>query len=73
MPSQTRDYAVSTVSGSTTYSYDKMPKGNHAAKRSLRQKVKDAVKDIGTSPFEYDDEKERQAFTWVATLPPSRT
>lgn len=73
MPSQTRNYAASTLSGSTTYSYDKVPKENHTTKRSLRQRVKDAVKDIGTSPFEYDDEKERQAFTWVVTLPPSRT
>ncbi|ROV99969.1 hypothetical protein VMCG_06276 [Cytospora schulzeri] len=72
MPSQTRDYATSTYSESSGYSYEKTSEEPRKTKRSLKQRVKDAVKDIGTSPFQYDDEEEKRSYTWVATMPPSR-
>lgn len=71
MPSQTRDYAPSTYSVSTTCSYEKTPQQPTKTKRSFKQRVKDAVKDIGSSPFEYDD-REKQSFAWAAQMPPSR-
>lgn len=71
MPSQTRNYAPSTYSVSTTCSYEKTPQQPTKAKRSFKQRVKDAVKDIGSSPFEYDD-REKQSFAWAAQMPPSR-
>lgn len=71
MPSQTSNYAPSTYSVSTTCSYEKSPQQPTKTKRSFRQRVKDAVKDIGTSPFEYD-EREKQSFAWAAQMPPSR-
>jgi hypothetical protein len=71
MPSQTRDYAPSTYSVSTTCSFEKPAQQPTKTKRSFRQKMKDAVKDIGTSPFEYD-EREKQSFAWAAQMPPSR-
>ncbi|KUI66123.1 hypothetical protein VM1G_01611 [Cytospora mali] len=72
MPNQTRDYAPSTYSEATAYSYDKTPEEPRKTKRSFKQRVKGIVKDIGTSPFEYDDDKEKRSFAWVATMPPSR-
>ncbi|KAG8165114.1 hypothetical protein KVR01_005389 [Diaporthe batatas] len=71
MPSQTRDYASSTYSVSTTCSYEKPSQKSAKTKRSLKQRMKDAVKDIGTSPFEHD-EREKQSFAWAASMPPSR-
>lgn len=71
MPSQTRDYAPSTYSVSTTCSYEKTPQQPTKTKRSFKQRVKDVVKDIGSSPFEYDD-REKQSFAWSAQMPPSR-
>lgn len=71
MPSQTRDYAPSTYSVSTTCSYEKPSQQPKKTKRSFKQRVKDVVKDIGTSPFEYD-EREKQSFAWSAQMPPSR-
>lgn len=71
MPSQARDYAPSTYSVSTTCSYDKPSQQPAKTKRSFKQRVKDAVKDIGSSPFEYDD-REKQSFAWAAQMPPSR-
>ena len=72
MTLQARDYASSTFSDTTMYSTDKTPEQPRKTKRSFRQRVKDAVKDIGTSPFEYDDEAEKRGFAWVASVPPSR-
>lgn len=69
MPSQT--YAPSTYSVSTTCSYDKTSQKSTKPKRSFKQRVKDAVKDIGSSPFEYDD-REKASFAWAAQMPPSR-
>lgn len=71
MPSQTRDYASSTYSVSTTCSYEKPSQQPAKTKRSLKQRMKDAVKEIGTSPFE-NDEREKQSFAWSASMPPSR-
>lgn len=71
MPSQTKTYAPSTYSVSTTCSYEKTPQQPTKAKRSFKQRVKDAVKDIGSSPFEYDD-REKASFAWAAQMPPSR-
>lgn len=74
MSSQSNNYATSTYSETSTISYDKpsTPEEPRKTKRSFRQRVKDVVKDIGTSPFQYDDETEKRSFAWVATLPPSR-
>lgn len=74
MSHQTKDYATSTYSESSAYSYSKPSEEprNMKTKRSLKQRVKDAIKDIGTSPFQYDDEKEARSFAWIATMPPSR-
>lgn len=71
MPSQTTGYAPSTYSVSTTCSYEKTPQQPKKTKRSFKQRVKDAVKDIGSSPFEYDD-REKASFAWAAQMPPSR-
>lgn len=72
MPQNTSpDYAASTFSEATAYSYDKA--APNTKRRSLRQRVKSALKDIGKSPFEYDDDnKHKQAAAWVTSLPPSR-
>lgn len=80
MPShQSVPYAASTYSEATTtttaYSYDKAPtdKPFKKTKRSLKQRAKSFFKDIGTNPFEYEDEnKHKQAAAFVATMPPSR-
>lgn len=72
----TTQYAASTFSEATsTYSYDKDALNSKPIKekRSLKQKVKSVLKDIGTNPFEYDDDSHKQPATWVAKLPPSRT
>lgn len=71
MPSQSRDYASSTYSVSTTCSYEKPSQKPAKTKRSLKQRMKDAVKEIGSSPFE-NDEREKQSFAWAASMPPSR-
>ncbi|KAJ0121298.1 hypothetical protein J7T55_008461 [Diaporthe amygdali] len=71
MPYQTRDYTQSAYSVSTTCSYEKTPQKSTKTKRSFKQRVKDAVKDIGSSPFEYD-QREKQSFAWAASMPPSR-
>lgn len=71
MPSQTSNYASSTYSVSTTCSYEKPSQQPAKTKRSFRQRMKDAVKDIGSSPFE-NDEREKQSFAWAAQMPPSR-
>ncbi|POS77089.1 hypothetical protein DHEL01_v204526 [Diaporthe helianthi] len=71
MPSQTRDYASSTYTVSTACSYEKSSQQPAKTKRSLKQRVKDAVKEIGTSPFE-NDQREEQSFAWAASMPPSR-
>lgn len=71
MPSQTKSYAPSTYSVSTTCSYEKTSLQPTKTKRSFKQRVKDAVKDIGSSPFEYDD-REKHSFAWAAQMPPSR-
>lgn len=73
MSSQSVDYATSTYSESSVTSYDKTPvEPTRKTRRSFRQMVKDVVKDIGTSPFQYEDEVEKRSFAWVPTLPPSR-
>jgi hypothetical protein len=71
MPSQTRNYAPSTYSVSTTCSYAKPAQKPIKTKTSFRQRIKDAVKDIGSSPFEHD-EREKRSFAWAAQMPPSR-
>jgi hypothetical protein len=56
--SQSRDYAASSYSESTTYSYSKSP-AQTASKwsSSLKQTVKVAVKDLGRPPtYRYDME-----------------
>lgn len=72
MASKPADYAASTFSESTTYSYDKPTDKTSKPKRSFRQRVKAAIKDIGTSPFEEQDDKHKQSASWLASLPPSR-
>lgn len=73
MSLQASDYAASTYSESTMYSKDNTTQQPRQTKRSFRQRVKDVVKDIGTSPCVYDDEEEKRGFAWVASVPPSRT
>ncbi|KAL1870489.1 hypothetical protein Daus18300_005177 [Diaporthe australafricana] len=71
MPYQTRDYTQSAYSVSTTCSYEKSPQQPTKTKRSFGQRIKAAVKDIGSSPFEYD-QREKESFAWAAQMPPSR-
>ncbi|KAI0388089.1 hypothetical protein F5Y04DRAFT_241638 [Hypomontagnella monticulosa] len=57
-PQQTamKSSSASTYSESTTYSYDKEKSHNDTKqKRSMRQRVKDAFKDIGSPPRSYDE------------------
>lgn len=68
---QTKQYATSTFSEASAYSYDKPAERESKPKRSLRQRVKSALKDIGTSPFEYNDEMKPTA-GWLASLPPPK-
>lgn len=77
MPNNPHTYAASTFSeATTTYSYDKTPveqsKTTTTGKRSLKQRVKSVFKDMGTNPFEYDQDQDKPA-NWVSKLPPSRT
>ncbi|KAI0013004.1 hypothetical protein F4779DRAFT_614165 [Xylariaceae sp. FL0662B] len=49
--------SASTYSESTTYSYDKEKQGQSQPKRSMRQRMKDVVKDMGKPPTaRYDSE-----------------
>lgn len=73
MPAQAKEYAASTFSESTAWSYDKASDKQSKPKRSFRQKIKNAFKDIGTSPFEYDDDEAIQTAGWLTSLPPSKT
>lgn len=73
MSSKQASYAASTFSQDTTFSYEKQPATQTKTKRSLKEKAKSLVKELGTSPFQYDDETEKATNGWVATLPPSRT
>ncbi|KAI2620627.1 hypothetical protein GGS26DRAFT_303081 [Hypomontagnella submonticulosa] len=54
--SQPQSSSASTYSESTTYSYDKEKSHSDTKqKRSMRQRVKDAFKDMGSPPRSYDD------------------
>lgn len=66
------DDAASTFSESTTYSYDKPAEKTSKPKRSFRQKMKAAIKELGTSPFEEEEDKHKQSAGWLASMPPSR-
>lgn len=73
MATETKEYASSTFSESTAYSYDKTSTDKQSEpKRSFRQRVKNVLKDIGTSPFEYEDDESRQTAGWLTSLPPSK-
>lgn len=65
---------ASTFSMSTAYSYDKEAPTASKPKerRSMRQRMKKAIKDIGTAPWEAEDDKIKQSAAWLARLPPSR-
>ncbi|KAI0889301.1 uncharacterized protein GGS22DRAFT_184879 [Annulohypoxylon maeteangense] len=48
--------SASTFSGSTAYSYDKdQPQTDSKQKRSVRQRIKEAFKDMGSPPTAYED------------------
>lgn len=68
---QTREYATSTFSEASADSYNKPTERQSKPKRSLRQRVKSAIKDIGTSPFEYDDDIKPTA-GWLSSMPPPK-
>ncbi|CAN8098765.1 unnamed protein product [Discula destructiva] len=72
MAPRTKQYAASALSESTTYSYDKPAEETPKSKRSFKQRVKSALKDVGTSPFEYEDDKHKQTAGWLTSLPPSK-
>lgn len=65
-------YAASSLSESTTYSYDKPTQETSKPRRSFRQRVKTVLKELGTSPFEGEDDKHKQSAGWLTSLPPSK-
>lgn len=71
MASNAKEYAASTFSESTVYSYKKPAEKTFIPNRSFKQRVKSVFKDIGTSPFEYEDDKLKTAAV-VINMPPSR-
>lgn len=73
MSFRTKEYASSTFSESTTYSYDKSASTMSKPKRSFRERAKGVIKSIGTSPFEYEDDvKAKETAGWLSSLPPSK-
>lgn len=73
---QENPYAASTSasysSDSSTYSYDKPTQKTSKPKRSIGQRVKAALKDIGTSPFPNEDDKHKQTAGWLTSMGPSK-
>lgn len=68
-----KEYAPSTFSESTVYSYDKMStQPPLKPKRSLGQRIKKALKDVGTSPFQYDSDEENPTSGGPVSKPPMR-
>ncbi|KAI0152130.1 hypothetical protein F4776DRAFT_600202 [Hypoxylon sp. NC0597] len=54
--SEVQPSSASTYSESTTYSYDKdKNQSNHKQKRSMRQRIKEAFKDMGSPPTSHHD------------------
>jgi len=74
MAFQGKQYAASTFSQSTTYSHEKPDeRTSNKPKESFRHRIKAALKNVGTSPFEYEDEiKQKEAAGWLSSMPPSK-
>ncbi|KAI2464580.1 hypothetical protein F4781DRAFT_412618 [Annulohypoxylon bovei var. microspora] len=73
--------SASTFSGSTAYSYDKeQSQGDPKQKRSVRQRIKEAFKDMGSPPTAHQDrvsgqktEKQSDEYGPMSSTPQSRT
>lgn len=73
--------SASTFSGSTAYSYDKgLDKTDTKQKRSVKQRIKEAFKDLGSPPTAYHDrvngrktEEPAPEYGPMSSTPQSRT